>query len=122
MTRLIAPVLALALAMLALPAHAQEAPAAPALNLEQQMLLRCSAAFALGEHMQKAGEPEAAGWPPLAVRGREFFVQSAARLMAEAQLSREQISALMMEAGQDLAKDGQLVKVMPVCLQVAGLR
>jgi len=120
MNRLIAPLVALA--MLALPAKAQDAPATPSLDLEQSMRLRCSAAFALGEYMQRTGSPEAAGWPPLAVEGREFFVQSAARLMAEAHLSREQIAALMMEAGQDLSRDGQLAKVMPVCLQVAGLR
>ncbi|WP_121118798.1 hypothetical protein [Croceibacterium ferulae] len=120
MNRLTAPFIAIA--MLALPAHAQVAPSAPALNLEQNMLLRCSAAFALGGHLQQAGSPQAAGWPPLAVGGREFFVRSSARLMTEAQLSREQIAALMMDAAQDLGQGDQLAKIMPVCLQVAGLR
>lgn len=120
MNRLTVPFIAFA--MLALPAHAQDVPATPALTLEQNMLLRCSAAFALGGHMQQSGSPAGAGWPPLAVEGREFFVRSAARLMAEAQLSREQIATLMMEAGQDLSQGDQLAKVMPVCLQVAGLR
>ena len=119
MIRRILPLLAAA--MLALPASAQQAPA-PALNLQQNMLLRCSAAFALGQRLQQAGAPEAVGWPPLAAGGREFFVRSSAQLMDEAQLSREQITALLTEASQDLAREGQLAKVMPVCLQVAGIR
>lgn len=120
MNRLIAPFLALA--TLPLPAVAQDAPAASQLNLEQQMLLRCSTAFALGDHMQKAGSPEAAGWPQLGAKGREFFVQSTARLMAEVQLTREQIAALVLQTGQELGQDDQLARVMPVCLQVAGIR
>jgi hypothetical protein len=120
MTRLILPLLAAA--VLALPASAQQAPTTPALNLQQNMLLRCSAAFALGQRLQQANAPEAAGWPPLAAGGREFFVRSSARLMDEAQLSREQIVTLLTQASQDLAREGQLAKVMPICLQVAGIR
>jgi hypothetical protein len=121
-----APAIALiAAALLTLPVKAQQ-PAAPAelpqLSLEQTTVLRCATAFALGEHMQRTNAPEAAGWPPLAVQGREFFVQSSARLMDEAGLSREQIAALVQNAGQELAEEGQLVRMMPACLQLAGIR
>ena len=75
-----------------MPATAQDAPA---LSLEQTMLLRCSAAFAIVANEQQRGAPGAGKYPPLAERGKEFFVRSSARLMDELQLSREALQALM---------------------------
>ena len=73
---------------LAVPAWAQAAPVEPApLSLQQSTALRCSAAFALGAALQNRGE--ATTWPPLAARGREFFVRALARLMDDAGLTRD---------------------------------
>ena len=79
----------LALALFAVPASAQQ-PARPAMSLEQQMLLRCSAAFAIVADQQARGLASAGAYPPMAQRGREFFVRSSARLMDELHLPREQ--------------------------------
>lgn len=84
--------LVLAALPLAVPASAQR-PAA--MTLEQTMLLRCSAMFALVAGEQQRGVASALAYPPLAARGREFFVRAGARLMDERQLSREQLEAAM---------------------------
>lgn len=81
---------ALLLAALSAPAAAQQP--AP-MTLEQTMLLRCSAAFAMIAGEQERGLARALAYPPLAQRGKEFFVQAGARLMDERLLSREQIEA-----------------------------
>jgi hypothetical protein len=57
------------------------------------MLLRCSAAFAIVAGGQARGAPEAAAYPPLKDRGKEYFVRASARLMDELQATREQITA-----------------------------
>ncbi|MEO6389061.1 MAG: hypothetical protein ABIT16_11890 [Croceibacterium sp.] len=90
MTRL---ALFLAAASLAVPAAAQDSP--PPISLEQTMLLRCSAMFALVAADQQHQVPSALAYPAMAERGREFFVRSAARLMDERQLTREQIEAAL---------------------------
>ncbi|MEO6152904.1 MAG: hypothetical protein ABIT09_03990 [Croceibacterium sp.] len=77
----------LAMLSLAAPAAAQDVP----LSLEQTLLLRCSAAFALAAGEQQRGG--AGQYPPLAQRGREYFVRASARLIDELQLTREQIEA-----------------------------
>jgi hypothetical protein len=79
-------------ALAAVPASAQEARP---MSLEQQMLVRCSAVFAIVAAEQQRGVASARGYPPLAERGREFFVRSGARLMDELQLSREALQALL---------------------------
>ena len=90
------PLLALAILFAAPPAAAQDAQP----TLEQTMLLRCSAALALAAGQQQAGDPIAATYPPLAQRGREYFVRASARLMDELHLTREQIEArVRAEAG-----------------------
>jgi hypothetical protein len=53
--------------------------------------LRCSALFGIIASEQQRGVASSlADYPPLARRGREFFVQTWARLMDEQQLTREQ--------------------------------
>lgn len=86
--------LVLAALPLAMPASAQQ-PGPAAMTLEQTMLLRCSAMFALVAGEQQRGVARALAYPPLATRGREFFVRAGARLMDERQLSREQLEAAM---------------------------
>src|SRR5690606_28318022 len=80
----------IAAGLLAFPATAQDAPSA---SLEQAMLLRCSAAFAIVADEQQRGLASARAYPPLAERGREYFVRAGARLMDELGLSREQLQA-----------------------------
>ena len=82
----------LAFALVAAPVAAQPLPA---LSLEQQMLLRCSAAFAIVANEQERGVHSQNTYPPLQQRGREFFVRSGVRLMDELDLSREQVQALV---------------------------
>ena len=83
------PIVAVA-ALLGAPALAQEARP---MSLEQQMLLRCSAVFAVVASEQARGAPSSNAYPPLGERGREFFVRSGARLMDELGLSREGLAA-----------------------------
>lgn len=82
----------LAAVLLAAPAAAQT-PSVPPMSLEQQMLLRCSAAFAIIANEQQRGVASAAAYPPLGERGKEFFVRAAARLMDDLQLSRGEVEA-----------------------------
>lgn len=106
MTRIL---LAGALALFAAPVLAQSGTAPvgePQLNLEQKTMLRCSAAFAITAGEQARGVPAAQAFPPLAQRGKEFFVQSSARLMDELKLSREQVQALYKAEVEHLQIDG----------------
>ena len=89
----------------------------PALNVQQSATLRCSAAFAIVAQGQANGNTAAQAYPPLAERGREFFVRTAARLMDELQLDRAEISALVSREAQQLwDEEGLLEQVMPSCL------
>lgn len=82
--------LVLCAVVLAAPAAAQEPPR---FSLEQRMLLRCSAAFAIVAGEQQRGVAAALAYPPLGERGREYFVRASARLMDELALTREQVEA-----------------------------
>tara|TARA_B100000678_G_scaffold283116_1_gene282844 strand:- start:285 stop:662 length:378 start_codon:yes stop_codon:yes gene_type:complete len=101
------------------PAPAEPAPpkeeAAP-LPADQQGALRCSAAFALIAERQRQGEEAALAYPPLAERGREFFVQSGARLMDEAGLTRVTIEARLRTQASEILEEGSLDEIMPPCL------
>jgi len=102
---------------LALAAPVQAQPATAPMTLEQQMLLRCSAAFALSAGEQQRGAPGAQAFPALGERGREFFVRSAARLMDELKLTREQVEGRLREEARTLAAaPARLAEVMPPCL------
>lgn len=97
----------------------QAAPAAPApITQEQRALLRCSAAFALVANGQAKGDAGAKQWPPLATRGREFFVRALAQLMDETALDREGIAALAAAEARALQDKDELAKVMPSCLLI----
>jgi hypothetical protein len=85
-------VLFLAALAAAVPAAAQDVPP---MTLEQQMLVRCSATFAIVASEQERGVAAARAYPPLNERGKEFFVRAGARLMDELHLSREALAALM---------------------------
>lgn len=115
----------LALLLLAAAAAPAEEPAPPALGPEQAMLLRCSAAFALVAGDQARGTPLTAGYPPMAARGREFFVRASAELMDDAHLTREQVQALLQQQVDQLQRGGAAAKdrkawldqVMQPCLE-----
>ena len=93
--------LLLASILLAAPVAAQEPPR---FTLEQRMLLRCSAAFAIIAAGQQRGVASALAYPPLAERGREYFVRASVRLMDELALSREQVEASLRAEVEGLQK------------------
>ncbi|WEK45828.1 MAG: hypothetical protein P0Y56_12425 [Candidatus Andeanibacterium colombiense] len=89
------------LALLAAPVCAQQAAPAPQLDLEETSMLRCSAVFAIVAGDQQRGDPNASTWPPLAARGKEYFVVASARLIEKHQFTHEQVQALLVaEAGR----------------------
>ena len=105
--------LALAALALSAPVAAQEAPQ-KSLSLEQQTAVRCSAAFAIGATLQQQGQ--AGDWPPLADRGREFFVRALAQLMDETGRTREQVSEAVAAQARQLGDREALDAAMPPCL------
>jgi hypothetical protein len=115
-------VLALVALLLATPLAAQEAipdeapQAAPQFSLEQRMLLRCSAAFALTANRQASGEEWALAHPPLAERGREFFVVATAQLADETGVDVPMFEPLLRAEAEGLLASGELQQIMPVCL------
>jgi hypothetical protein len=96
----------------AAPIAAQTAP--PPLTLEQQAALRCSAAFAVGAALQQRGQ--GGEWPPLASRGREFFVRVSAQLMDDTGRTREQVGAELAGQARQLGDPAALRATMPACL------
>lgn len=122
MIRVTALAALLASAILATPLAAQEpaAPAVPAaappLSLEQRMLLRCSAAFALAANRQAAGEAWATALPPLAERGSEFFAVATAQLADETGMDVPAFAPLLRAEAEALVASGELQQIMPVCL------
>lgn len=111
---MIRTVLAFALATSPVSAFAQTP--APQLSLDHRMLVRCSAAFAIVANGQANGNSNALRYPDMAERGREFFVRASAKVMDEAGLSREEISAALSAEAQDLWDEGTIDQVMPVCM------
>jgi hypothetical protein len=88
---------------LAAPAAVQgEAASAPQLNSDQELLLRCSAVFGIIASDQARGIESARAYPPLAVRGREYFVRAGARLIDELGLTDEQVRAMVNQEVQTL--------------------
>jgi hypothetical protein len=71
----------------AIPARAE----APVADLD--IAVRCGALFGIINSEQKRGVASALEFPPLETRGKEFFVRTAARLMDERQLTREEVGA-----------------------------
>lgn len=88
----------------------------PQLSLEQRMLLRCSAAFALVANRQQAGEAWALDYPPLAERGQEFFVRGTARLADETGVEVPAFAPLLRAEAVSLLDRPLLLQVLPVCL------
>lgn len=100
---------------LALAVQSAPAPAA-ALSIEQQTAVRCAAAFAMTARAQARGEADALSLPPMAERGREFFVRVAAQLMDETGMDRQQVSAVLAAQAAAVAGSGETVAVARSCL------
>jgi hypothetical protein len=98
---MIKPILPAAAAVLALAVPAQSAaPASPPL-VELDAAVRCSALFGIVAGEQLRGQADAQRFPPLATRGREFFVRTGARLMDAEALDRAAVQArLQAEVGR----------------------
>jgi hypothetical protein len=88
----------------ALPTPALAQQPAP-MTLEQTMLLRCSAAFALVAGEQGRGVARALAYPPLAERGKEFFVRAGAQVMQQRQSTYEEVEAAMWAEVERLQTD-----------------
>lgn len=109
------------------PLFAQEAPAtAPDLSrltLGHRAGLKCAAVFAIVASEQKRGLDSALAFPPLAWRGKEFFVRISAQVEDEAGLTREQVrdllvadvAALQKQATDSKNPDGTLAMAMKPC-------
>ena len=88
----------------------------PAITIEDRMLLRCSAAFAIAARRQQAGDTQALAWPDLRQRGSEYFVRASAQVMDRAGLDREEISRVLTAEAQDIVRGDTLARMMPHCL------
>ncbi|QSB45953.1 hypothetical protein EB810_00970 [Altererythrobacter sp. FM1] len=96
------------------PSHTSDTAPQVKLSLQQNAAVRCSAAFALGAGLQKVGKGK--DWPPLAERGREFFVRASAQLMDETGMSRDAVGNLVQRKASELAEGDKLDRTMPACL------
>ncbi len=102
-------------AVIAVPALA--APPRP-LTESEHTALRCAAALAMGTTAQARGEGWTRAYPPLAARGREFFVRLTARLMDDAGLDQAGIKAAALAEATALRRSGGPAPVMPFCLRL----
>lgn len=108
------------------PAPAPSPPDLSKLTSEHRAALKCSAAFAIVASEQQRGLDSALAWPPLAFRGKEYFVRSSARVMDEAGLTQEQVrdllvadvAALQQQATRTGDPDGTVNAVMKPCLSL----
>lgn len=118
---MIARSLALAL-LVAAPAAAQQGIAQSAdlpparLDPELQAAVRCAALFSIVAANQARGAEGAGSWPPLAARGREFFVRVAARTMDSTGLDRAGIQALFQAEAAALAPKATRTALRVPCL------
>lgn len=97
----------------------QAAPATVApttLSLEQDTALRCAAAFALTAEAQARGDAAATALPPLAGRGREYFVRVSAKLMDELELDRPRLTSLLHGHASRLVESKDATAVARACL------
>lgn len=122
--------LALPLSLMAQPVTIESSPETddteepPPLSLEQKGDIRCAAAFAIIAGQQERGVASALAYPGMEPRGREFFIDLGAALVADTGRSKEMVRALLVEqvvAFQDAAKrskdpDSTIDAVMTPCL------
>ena len=122
---MLTPILAAALALQGAPTLKLPVPPQPEaitledLPIEQGAAMRCAVAYATLARWQTAQDPRAAGFAEGAGSGeREFFVQVIAKLMDDAQLTRDHVQTLAMRefAANDTADGADRIKaMMPAC-------
>ena len=99
--------------------------AEPVLTPEHQASLRCSAVFALVAADQAHGRAAALAFPALGLRGKEFFVRTAARVMDEAGADRAQLRTILSRDAvglrQEMARGTPLRQVIEPCLGLLDL-
>jgi len=98
------------------PAPTEGSQASVKLSIPAQAGLRCSAAFALISYGQENGNEASLQWPAIDPRGREYFVQTLARIMDETGLDRDAAADLVEAEAQRLLDEDELDSVMPSCL------
>jgi len=112
-------------ALLAVLAAAPLRAEAPVADLS--LSLRCSAAFGIVANEQQRGIASAiADYPPLGLRGREFFVQIGARLMDEQRLGRAamqarfkaEVEALQAQSMASADPKATVAAIMAPCLKL----
>jgi hypothetical protein len=103
---------------LALSGAAAPLLAARPLQPEERLGLRCGAAFAMVAAGQARGDAAMKAYPPMAQRGREFFVRLSAQLMDDAGMDQPAIAAAARSEADALRRAGGPAPVMPVCLRV----
>jgi hypothetical protein len=103
----------------------QAAPVAlPQLDAEQKARLTCSAVFAIVASDQARGQETALAYPPLKVRGREYFVRFGAQTIDRTGASRDAVKALLESEVERLQKlaaatgdpQGTLARTIAPCL------
>ncbi|MBC2667215.1 hypothetical protein H7F51_16975 [Novosphingobium flavum] len=111
---------ALSLALLASAACSLSAPAFAArpLTADERMALRCGAAFAVVATGQARGDAAMKQYPPMAQRGREYFVRLAAQLMDDAGMDEAGVRAAARAEAQVLARQRGVEGMMPFCLKM----
>ena len=115
-------------ALVAAPLGAQPAPAArptlPELDPDQKARLTCSAVFAIVASDQARGQETALVYPPLKVRGREYFVRFGAQTMDKTGATRDAVKVLLESEVERLQKlaaatgdpQGTLARTIAPCL------
>lgn len=108
------------LALLAAPLAAQTPTGSESASLppEVQTGLRCAALFSIVAGEQARQAPEASDWPPLALRGKEFFVQVSARAMDLGGLDRAGLQALLQTDIAALRRPAARAALKAPCLAV----
>lgn len=86
------------------------------LSIPAQAGLRCSAAFALVSYGQENGNEASLQWPTIDPKGREYFVQTIARIMDETGIDRNQAASLVEAEAERLLDANEIDSVMPSCL------
>lgn len=95
----------------------QPAPSPRPLTADEHAALRCAATFAIIAAQQAHGDRAVASYPPLAQRGREFFVITGARLIDNAGLDDAGVKAAA-EAEAAGARMQDTAAIMPFCLKL----
>lgn len=93
---------AVAIALVSAPVPAAPPAPAPVPAVDLPVAVRCAALFGLVAGEQARGAADARRFPPLAQRGREFFVRTGARLMDAEGLDRPAMQARMQAEVQRL--------------------